>query len=120
MTCIMENENNTIQSKSSTLRGELEGNFRGGLSLHLQILSPEKRLFDGLVSKVSFPGTKGRFTVLPRHAALISSLDKGVINFSEVKGDNPHEGVEHIQPILRGFVEVNNNEVVACVEVEEK
>ena len=91
------------------------------MNIHLQILSPEKRLFDGLVSKVTFPGTKGRFTVLPRHAALISSLDKGVINFSEVGNpDKPHEGVEHIQPILRGFVEVNNNEVVVCVEVEEK
>lgn len=120
MTNVMGNENSTIQSNSSTLRGELEGDFRGGLSLHLQILSPEKRLFDGQVSKVSFPGTKGRFTVLPRHAALISSLDKGVINFSEVRGDNPHEGVEHIQPIFRGFVEVNNNEVVACVEISEE
>lgn len=121
MTNVMGNENSTIQSNSSTLRGELEGDFRGGLSLHLQILSPEKRLFDGLVSKVSFPGTKGRFTVLPRHAALISSLDKGVINFSEVRNpDKPHEGVEHIQPILRGFVEVNNNEVVACVEISEE
>lgn len=117
----MEKKNNITQSKSSTLRGELERDFRKELSLHLQILSPEKRLFDGQVSKVTFPGTKGLFTVLPRHAALISSLDKGVINFSEVRNpQKPHKGVEHIQPILHGFVEVNNNEVVVCVEVESK
>lgn len=86
------------------------------MSLYLQILSPEKCLFDGQVSKVSLPGTKGRFTVLPRHAPLISSLEKGVIHFSQVRGDNPNEGVEHIISIKRGFVEVNHNEVVACVE----
>lgn len=89
------------------------------MNIHLQILSPEKNLFDGQVSKVTFPGSQGRFTVLPRHAALISSLEKGVINFSELTHtDNPNEGVEHIVPILRGFVEVKNNEAIACVEVE--
>lgn len=113
----MEKESNTIQSKSSTLRGELEGGFRWGLSLHLQILTPEKCLFDGQVSKATFPGTAGSFTVLTRHAPLISSLGKGVINFSEVRNeDRPYEGVEHIVPIARGFVEVNNNEVIVCVE----
>lgn len=87
------------------------------MSLHLQILTPEKCLFNGLVSKVSLPGTKGRFTVLPRHAALISSLEKGVINFSEMRiADKPHEAIERIVSIARGFVEVKENEVVACVE----
>ena len=90
------------------------------MSLHLQILSPEKCLFDGQVNKVSLPGTKGRFTVLPRHAPLISSLEKGVLNFSEVKGDNPNQGVEHIVSIHRGFVEVKDNEVIACVEEGKK
>ena len=85
------------------------------MSIHLHILTPEKTLFDGEVSKVSLPGTKGRFTVLPRHAALISSLEKGVINFSEVKRSNPNEAVERIISIERGFVEVKDNEVVACV-----
>ena len=113
----MEKGKNAIRPKSSTL----SGGVRGRLLLHLQILTPENILFDGQVSKISLPGTKGRFTVLPRHAALISSLEKDVINFSEVRDpDKHHEGVEHIQPILRGFVEVNNNEVVVCVEVEEK
>ena len=87
------------------------------MSLHLQILSPEKCLFDGQVSKVSLPGTKGRFTVLPRHAPLISSLEKGVINFSEVRNaDKPKEATARIVSIQRGFVEVKDNEVIACVE----
>ena len=87
------------------------------MSLHLQILSPEKCLFDGQVNKVSFPGTKGLFTVLPRHAPLISSLEKGVINFSEVRNaDKPNEATERIVSIQCGFVEVKDNEVIACVE----
>lgn len=86
--------------------------------LHLQILTPEKCLFNGQVSKVTLPGSKGRFTVLPRHASLISSLDKGVIHFSQMRNaDKPNEAIERIVSIARGFVEVKDNEVVACVEV---
>ena len=78
-------------------------------SLKLTILSPEKTLFSGLATRVSFPGSKAPFVVLHNHAPLISALMQGVISW---------EGAESgSQAILGGFVEVRNNEVTACVEL---
>lgn len=87
--------------------------------IDLHILTLEKTLFKGKVSKVSLPGTAGRFTVLPNHAPLISSLTKGVVNFSENKSDAPNESTEHIVSVKRGFVEIRQNQIVVCIEKEE-
>lgn len=77
--------------------------------LKLTILSPEKTLFSGLATRVSFPGSKAPFVVLHNHAPLISTLTQGVISW---------EGEESgSQDVRGGFVEVKNNEVTACVEL---
>ena len=48
-------------------------------NISLIVLTPEKTLLEKKVSKVSLPGTKGRFMVLRNHAPLISSLEEGDI-----------------------------------------
>ena len=78
--------------------------------IDLIILTPEKIFFKGQVTKVSFPGTKGRFMVLPKHAALISSLTAGNISYSANEQ-------EYTIQIKSGFVEVKNNTVSACIEL---
>lgn len=78
-------------------------------SLNLVIVSPEKTLFKGLVSDVTLPGTRGLFMVLPKHAPLLSSLEKGVIRYTTSEG-------EQLLEITGGFVEVKKNEVSVCVE----
>ena len=75
----------------------------------LEIISPEKLLFSGSVESATFPGAKGRFTVLYTHAPLISVLEKGTIRYI-------YEGAEQTLLISGGFVEVRNNSVTACVE----
>ena len=45
----------------------------------LKIISAEKVLFEGEASSVTLPGEMGQFTVLPRHASLVSTLVKGKI-----------------------------------------
>ena len=77
-------------------------------SIHLTIVSPEKTLFEGRVKYVKLPGSAGQFGVYDNHAPLISSLDKGDITFRHAAGK------ESIA-VEGGFVEVNNNEVTACV-----
>ena len=47
--------------------------------LKLDIVSPEKQLFSGEVEGATFPGDKGRFTVLYNHAPIISTLGEGNI-----------------------------------------
>lgn len=76
----------------------------------LDVISPERTLVHAAVEDVELPGTKGRFEVLLDHAPLISSLEKGVIAYRN------GEGTDKVA-ISSGFVEVNDNHVVACVEL---
>lgn len=76
----------------------------------LDVISPERTLVHAAVEAVELPGTKGRFEVLLDHAPLISSLEKGVIAYRN------GEGTDKVA-ISSGFVEVNDNHVVACVEL---
>ena len=45
--------------------------------LHLSIVSPEKSIFDGDVKIVTLPGMIVRFSILPGHAPIVSSLKSG-------------------------------------------
>lgn len=76
----------------------------------LDVISPERTLVHAAVESVELPGTKGRFEVLRDHAPLISSLEKGVIAYRN------GESTDKVA-ISSGFVEVNDNHVVACVEL---
>ena len=73
--------------------------------LKLKIVSPERIEFTGEVESVKVPGTMGNFEILTGHAPIISSLQKGVVEYDGQKLD-----------ILGGFVAVQKNEVSVCVE----
>ena len=47
--------------------------------MKLEIITPEKRLFDGKVKLVKVPGASGSFEILKNHAPIISTLTKGTI-----------------------------------------
>ena len=78
--------------------------------IRLIVLTPQETLFEGMVEKVELPGDKGRFMVLKNHAPVISSLSGGSVVFMS-------EGLQSVVNIARGFVRVNDNEVVVCAEV---
>jgi F-type H+-transporting ATPase subunit epsilon len=78
--------------------------------MRLILLSPVKTLFDGDVESVTIPGTKGLFTVLPQHAPLITTIDKGPLSYKPVGGDEVHYEVED------GFADVKNDVVSVCLE----
>lgn len=79
------------------------------IGLQLVIASPEHTLFEGKVESVALPGTLGEFVVLPEHAPIISSLQKGVIRYK-------YDGNEERLEIQHGFVEVRDNNVSVCAE----
>ena len=78
----------------------------------LNILSPEKTLFEGKVTRVLLPGGKEPFTVLYNHAPLLSTLQSGTIKWSGAASGNID--------ITGGFVEVKDNVVIVCVETEKR
>ena len=79
-------------------------------SIRLRVLAPTGDLFCGEVAKVSLPGTKAPFVVLPGHAPIISSLEEGKIGY--VTADGQSGAIE----IEGGFVEVRDNTIVVCTE----
>lgn len=88
--------------------------------IHLQIITPEKTVFDEEVDQVSLPTSKGEITILPHHIPLISSIEPGSLIYKK----NQKEG--HLAAGF-GFVEVGDNNVKVLVdlaapeeEIEEK
>ena len=75
--------------------------------LKLKIVSPERIEFTGEVESVKVPGTQGNFEILTDHAPIISSLQKGVVEYDGKQLE-----------VLGGFVAVQKNEVSICVEVQ--
>lgn len=72
--------------------------------MYLEIITPDKRLYEGEVTAVQFPGTAGSFEILNHHAPLISTLEAGSIR---VRGGQGEVNI----PVGGGLVEVLNNKV---------
>lgn len=88
--------------------------------LHLQIITPEKTVFDNEVDQVSLPTEDGQITILPHHTALMTSIVPGELNFKT-------HSKETILASGFGFAQVATNEVKVLVdlaapeeEIEEK
>ena len=79
-------------------------------TMDMTIATPEGIVFEGKVESAKFPGTSGAFTVLPRHAALISALTAGKITYTQ-------EGKLTEVIIRGGFVEIKKDRLSVCVEV---
>lgn len=76
--------------------------------MKLEIISAEKVLFKGNVSRVTLPGSLGIFTVLEQHAPLISTLTHGNVVYNT--GDT-----EKQLAIDSGVVEILDNKIVVCI-----
>ncbi|MDY6206395.1 MAG: ATP synthase F1 subunit epsilon [Prevotella sp.] len=79
------------------------------MSLKLRIVSPVRVEFEGEVESVLVPGTLGNFLILKDHAPIISSLEKGKVEYV-TNGETKQLMIDG------GFVEVQKNEVSLCVE----
>jgi len=78
--------------------------------VYLEILTPEKKVFEGSVEFVKVPGTKGSFAILNMHAPIISTLEKGEVKVRKSKKQ------EHIFTISGGIVEVRDNKIIILAE----
>ena len=80
------------------------------IMLKLRIIAPDRLGFEGEVESVTLPGTVGSFTVLYRHAPIISSLEKGKIVYKDANGQAD-------VAVRSGFAEVRDNVLSICVEI---
>jgi F-type H+-transporting ATPase subunit epsilon len=79
------------------------------MPLHLEIVTPERRAFEGDVDEVIVPGSEGEMGILPHHAPLISLLGQGVLRLKS-------GGQEQEFAIFGGFVQVRPDRVVVLAE----
>jgi F-type H+-transporting ATPase subunit epsilon len=78
--------------------------------MRLEILTPDKTVFEGEVSSVTLPGTLGAFEILKDHAPIISTLEDGKIT---VRGNNK---TEEAFLIKGGVVEVLDNKIMVLAD----
>jgi len=50
---------------------------------HLQIITPEKTVFDDEVDQVSLPTSQGQITILPNHTGLITNIEPGELIYKK-------------------------------------
>lgn len=76
--------------------------------MHLEIITPEKKIFEGEVSLATFPGADGSFQIMKDHAPLVSLLKEGVVEY---------KGKESASvKITGGVVEVLSNKVILLAD----
>jgi F-type H+-transporting ATPase subunit epsilon len=92
--------------------------------MYLEIVSPERTLFNGDVESVLVPGTDGSFQMLDNHAPIVSTLIKGTvkilgeISVSEDLSDvfsNVSSNETHLS-ISSGVVEMNENKIIILTD----
>jgi len=78
--------------------------------MNLEIITPDKTLFEGKVSLIQVPGSMGQFQILQYHAPIISTLDAGEIRIEE------SGGASQTFNIKGGVVEVQRNRAIILAE----
>lgn len=57
-------------------------------NFHLQIISPEKKLFDERILSINLKTKSGEITILAKHIPMISLIETGKINIKKENGEN--------------------------------
>ncbi len=80
--------------------------------IKLEIVTPEKKVFDDTVDSVTVPTATGEVGILPNHAPLISSLKSGILSYT-------NKGLSEKMVVSGGFVEVSANQVSVLTDIAE-
>ncbi len=81
--------------------------------LELEIVSPVKSVYKGMVKSVIAPGTMGEFQVLYNHAAMVATLQIGILKLENENSElTPYS-------TSGGILEVKNNKISVLVDTIE-
>ena len=78
--------------------------------MKIEIITPDKKVFEGDIKSVRVPGKKGSFQVLNDHALIISTLENGPVIMVD------QEGKEIIYEINGGVIEVKANKIILLAD----
>jgi F-type H+-transporting ATPase subunit epsilon len=80
--------------------------------LHLEVITPERRVYEDDVDMVVAPASEGYVGILPHHAPFFTTLGPG--EFRVKKAD-----VEEVLAVFGGFMDVRGDRVVVLTDVAE-
>jgi F-type H+-transporting ATPase subunit epsilon len=80
--------------------------------LNLQIITPERIVFDKQVEQVTATAIDGELTILPDHEPIITTLGIDIIRFKS-------QGTESAAAIIGGLLEVTDNRVTVLSDAAE-
>lgn len=92
--------------------------------MNVEIITPERKLFEGEVNAIQLPGKDGLFQILDNHAPIIATLADGTVKMDlpkafqktdETSDRLRAEGDLLFIDIANGVVEVNANKAIVLV-----
>ncbi len=78
--------------------------------MRIDIITPDKKVYEGEIKSVRVPGKKGSFQVLKDHAPIISTLDNGPVIMVD------EEGNQQIFEVTGGVIEVKANTIILLAD----
>ncbi len=80
------------------------------MSLHLEIVTPEKKIFSDTVDNVYLPGADGELGILPSHSGLVTALQPGELRYQ-------YQGQILTLAIGSGFAEIGHDKAVILTDM---
>ncbi len=81
-------------------------------TMHVDVVTAERQLYSGEADTVLAPGSEGQLGILPRHAALLTTLKAGELLIKLSGAEEPFF-------VSGGFLEVSDNRVTVLAETAE-
>ncbi|MCU0461303.1 MAG: ATP synthase F1 subunit epsilon [Bacteroidales bacterium] len=78
--------------------------------MKIEIITPDKNIYEGDIASIRVPGKKGSFQVLKDHAPIISTLENGPVIMVD------QEGKQVRYEINGGVIEVKHNKIILLAE----
>ena len=83
------------------------------MPLHIEVITPERKVYEDDVDMVIAPGSEGYLGILPHHAPLLTGLGPG--EFRVKKG-----GSEEVLAVFGGFMDVRGDRVTVLTDSAER
>jgi F-type H+-transporting ATPase subunit epsilon len=78
--------------------------------MKIEIITPDRKIYEGEIKSVRVPGKKGSFQVLKDHAPIISTLETGSVIIID------QANIETVYEINGGVIEVKANKIILLAE----
>ncbi len=79
-------------------------------TLHLQIVTPEAKIYDDQVEMVVLPGVEGELGILPLHTALMTQIKPGELQISR-------QGKKTFLAVGDGFAQITQDQVSVLTDL---